>query len=116
MPRVEIVVPTRDRRALLHEALESIAHQTFEDWALVVVDDASTDDTAGWLGLRAARDKRVRFLRLESHSERAAARNRGLEAVTAEFVLFLDDDDRLTQRALERLVGGLSRHREAVEA
>jgi hypothetical protein len=114
--RVEIVIPTRDRCALLREAVASVQHQTLADWGLVVVDDASTDGTAEWLASLATRDKRVRTVRLESHSERATARNRGLELVTGQFVLFLDDDDRLTPRALEQLVTALGAHPHAVEA
>jgi hypothetical protein len=115
-PRVEIVIPTRDRCALLREAVASIQRQTIDDWALVVVDDASTDETPEWLASLATQDERVRTVRLESHSERATARNRGLELVTGQFVLFLDDDDRLTPRALEQLVNALGAHPDAVEA
>lgn len=115
-PRVEIVIPTRNRSALLREAVESIQRQTLGQWGVVIVDDASTDGTQEWLTSLTRRDGRVQTVRLESHSERATARNRGLELVTAEFVLFLDDDDRLTPKALEHLVGALSAHPEAVEA
>jgi glycosyltransferase involved in cell wall biosynthesis len=115
-PQVEVVVPTRNRCDLLRQAVESIRRQTFDRWKLVVVDDASTDGTPEYLASASAADPRVRSLRLISHAERAAARNQGLAAVTSEFVLFLDDDDRLRPRALERLVRGLSRHPEAVEA
>jgi hypothetical protein len=114
--RVEVVIPTRDRCALLREAVASIQRQTIDDWGLVVVDDASTDETPKWLASLATRDERIRTVRLESHSERATARNRGLELVTGPFVLFLDDDDRLTPKGLEQLVGGLGAHPEAVEA
>jgi glycosyltransferase involved in cell wall biosynthesis len=114
--RVEIVIPTRDRCALLREAVASIQRQTIGDWGLVVVDDASTDETPQWLASLATRDARVRTIRLESHSERATARNRGLELVSGQFVLFLDDDDRLMPRALEHLVSALSAHPDAVEA
>jgi glycosyltransferase involved in cell wall biosynthesis len=116
MARVEVVIPTRDRCALLREAVASIQRQTLEDWGVVVVDDASTDGTSQWLDSLAGREERVQTVRLESHSERATARNRGLELVTSPFVLFLDDDDRLTPRALEQLVGALNAHLDAVEA
>jgi hypothetical protein len=113
---VEIVIPTRERCALLREAVASIQRQTLGDWGLVIVDDASTDGTREWLTSLANRDERVQTVRLESHSERATARNCGLELVTSPFVLFLDDDDRLTPRALEGLVNALTVHPDAVEA
>ena len=113
-PLVEIVIPTRNRWPLLREAVKSVQQQSLEDWGLVVVDDASTDETRERLSELV--DARVRTVRLEGHSERATARNRGLEAVGAEFVLFLDDDDRLLPHALERLVRALTKRPQAVEA
>lgn len=113
-PLVEVVIPTRNRWPLLHEAVKSVQRQSLADWGLVVVDDASTDGTPEYLAELA--DARIRIVRLERHSERAAARNRGLDAVDAEFVLFLDDDDRLLPNALERLVRPLASRSGPVEA
>ena len=47
-PYVSILVPTYNRRALLLEALDSIAHQTYDDYQVIVIDDGSTDGTAEW--------------------------------------------------------------------
>jgi glycosyltransferase involved in cell wall biosynthesis len=98
----------------LREAVESVQQQSLTDWGLVVVDDASTDGTPE--RVVALEDERIRLIRLERHSERGAARNHGLEAVSAKFVLFLDDDDRLLPYALERLVRPLTKSPQAVEA
>ncbi len=109
---VSVVTPTRNRLAFLQEAVESVRHQTYEAWELIVVDDASEDGTWAWLSSLA--DPRIRALRLERHSERSAARNRGLAQAQGEFVLFLDDDDRLCAHAIECLVGALANHPDAV--
>jgi len=98
-PAASIVVPTRNRRPWLEETVASVLGQTLGSWELIAVDDASTDDTAAWLA--ACRDPRIRTLRLEQPSERARARNRGLERARADSVLFLDDDDTLPPDALE---------------
>lgn len=66
-----------------------------------MVDDASEDGTAAWLATLG--DARLRVVVLEQHSERSAARNAGLAACRAPYVLFLDDDDRLRPGALARL-------------
>ncbi len=113
-PTVTVVIPTRNRLALLREAVASVRAQTFADWQLIVVDDASDDGTWEWLTRLA--DARTRTLRLEHHSERSAARNCGLAAAGSEFVLFLDDDDRLRSRALQRLVTALRRRPGAIAA
>jgi len=104
-PLVTVVIPTRNRRALLAEAIASVQQQTYPNWELIVVDDCSEDDT--WSYLTSIKDSRIRVIRLERHSERSAARNRGLLVAQGEYVLFLDDDDRLLKEALAMLVDAL---------
>ena len=111
-PLISVVIATRDRRELLAEAVESVRRQTSCDWELLVVDDASRDGTPQWLAN--LRDERVRSFRLSEHSERSAARNRGLNEARGEFVMFLDDDDRLRPQALAYLVEHLRRDARAV--
>lgn len=106
-PTVSVVIPTRNRRALLKEAVESVERQTLQHWELVIVDDASDDGTWAWLSSVA--DPRVRVIRQDAHAERSAARNRGLAEANGRFILFLDDDDRLFPKALERLARALER-------
>jgi glycosyltransferase involved in cell wall biosynthesis len=90
----------------------SVRAQTFPDWELVVVDDASGDGTWEWLEGEAG--ERVRVFRQEVNRERSAARNRGLAEARGELVMFLDDDDRLLPGALETLAGLMARYPEAV--
>ncbi len=104
-PAISVVVPTRNRLPLLEDAIASVQAQTLPDWEIVVVDDCSEDGTWDWL--EHLRDPRVRAIRLDRHSERSAARNKGLAMARGQFVLFLDDDDILTPIALEKLAGAL---------
>jgi glycosyltransferase involved in cell wall biosynthesis len=113
-PHVSIVIPTRNRRNLLQDAVQSIVRQSISDWELIVVDDASDDGTWEWLSR--IRDERVRAFRIPEHRERWTARNLGLENALGEMILFLDDDDRLLPRALEHLSSALRRHPDAVAA
>jgi glycosyltransferase involved in cell wall biosynthesis len=106
-PLISVVIATRDRREFLAEAVESVRRQTSGDWELLVVDDASRDDTRSWLA--SLDDERVRIFRLDEHSERSIARNCGLKEARGEFIMFLDDDDRLRPQALAYLIGSLRR-------
>ncbi len=108
------MIPTRNRRSELERAIESVHAQTLSDWELVVVDDASSDGTQGYLS--SLRDPRVHVVRLDEHLERSAARNRGLEVVSSQHVLFLDDDDELFPGALELLTRSAAGHPEACAA
>jgi glycosyltransferase involved in cell wall biosynthesis len=113
-PLVSVVISTFNRRPLLEEAVASVVAQSYEDWEILVVDDASSDDTWEWLS--ALVDKRIRLFRQPVNKERSAARNRGLAEARGELILFLDDDDRLLPLALRELVDLLAEYPEAVAA
>lgn len=113
-PTVTVVITTRNRLEWMQEAVASVQAQTFSDWELVVVDDASSDGTPEWL--RAQAGPRFTVVRHEERGERARGRNRGLSEAAGRFTMFLDDDDRLTPGALAALVGAMSAAPEAIAA
>ncbi|MDQ3696997.1 MAG: glycosyltransferase [Gemmatimonadota bacterium] len=99
---ISVVMPAWNAAATIGEALTSLRAQTRGDWEAVVVDDGSTDETAGIVAAVAAADRRVRLLRQPSAGA-AAARNRGLAATRHPWLLFLDADDWILPEHLERL-------------
>jgi hypothetical protein len=103
-PDVSVVIPTRNRLAYLSEAVASVRAQTLSAWELIVVDDASDDGSVEAAKRFIGGDRRAQLVALSEHSERSAARNTGLARASGRYVLFLDDDDRLLPKALERLV------------
>jgi glycosyltransferase involved in cell wall biosynthesis len=113
-PEVSVIVPTRNRAALLPESVASVQAQAGVTWELIVVDDASTDGTAAYLAT--LRDPRCRTVRSDARGDRSGACNRGLREARGEFVMFHDDDDLLRPRALARLVAALRRHPRAIAA
>ncbi len=98
-PTISIIIPTHNRRRLLQETIASVVAQTFEDWELLVIDDASEDETWPWL--RGLQEARIQAFRFDGQVERTRARNFGLEKAAGDFVLFLDDDDLLPRSALQ---------------
>jgi CDP-glycerol glycerophosphotransferase len=110
VPVVSVVVIGYNDAANLATALRSATRQTLRDLEIVVVDDASTDDTPAVAARFAARDPRVRVIRLERNSGGCSRpRNTGVDAATGRWVTFLDSDDVLTPRACERLVRAAER-------
>lgn len=95
MPLVTIYLPTRNRARFLGPAIESALSQTHRDIELIVVDDASHDETPQVLERWASRDPRLRVISLPRQSGPSAARNAAIRAAHGEFVTGLDDDDRL---------------------
>jgi len=92
------VLPTRDRAALLADAVASVQAQTVTSWELIVVDDGSAAPAT------VPSDPRVHLVRLAASGGPARARNAGIARASADAVAFLDDDDRY---APERLSIGL---------
>jgi glycosyltransferase involved in cell wall biosynthesis len=89
--RVAVIVPTRNRREWLALTLRSVLAQTGVDLEVIVVDEASTDDTVEWLTTVA--DERIRVVRHEFPQGVATARNHGAAHAHGEWLAFVDDDD-----------------------
>jgi len=102
MSKVSVYVPTHNRLELLKRAMLSVQSQSYEDWELIVVDDASTDGT--WDYLQSLTDERIKVLRNDQAKGACASRNRAIEMASGEFVTGLDDDDEFTPNRLERLL------------
>jgi glycosyltransferase involved in cell wall biosynthesis len=104
---VTVIVPGRDVAPYAAEALESLRRQTLQEWNAVLIDDHSTDATAGIFAQAAGADPRFRLVRNDRQLGLGAARNIGLDLVRTPFLGFLDADDVLTPTALQLLVGRL---------
>ena len=97
---VSILIPAFNHRRWIAAAIESALAQTWPDKEIIVVDDASTDDTAAIARGYASRG--VSVISLERHQGAAAARNRGLAASRGDFIQWLDADDLLAPDKIER--------------
>jgi len=101
MPAVAVLIPAFNAEATLGEALASVERQTERDWECLIVDDGSTDGTAGIAHTVAARDPRFRLVP-RKHAGIVAALNAGLAECRAELVARMDADDLMSRRRLER--------------
>ena len=98
---VDVIIPTRNRPALTLEAIESVRRQTFQNWHLYVVDDASDDDTAEQVANAARHDDRIVVVRRTRQGGSNAARQTGFEHASAALVAILDSDDLWVPHKLE---------------
>jgi glycosyltransferase involved in cell wall biosynthesis len=96
-PLVSVVIPAFNCGRYVEDAVESVLDQTYRRFEIIVVDDGSTDDTAG--RLEKYRDA-VRVVTQENRGS-SRARNVGLGLARGEYVAFLDADDRWRPRKLE---------------
>lgn len=103
-PRASIIITTHNRPARLRRAIAS-ALAAAKDTEVIVVDDASADETAQ----ACAGIKGIRYLRVERNQGVAGARNVGLIASHGEFITFLDDDDSRLPGSLDEQIAALSK-------
>ncbi len=99
-PLFSVIIPTHNRADLILKTLNSVLSQTYQGFEIIVIDDASTDNTEAVLGPIVQAGK-IKFIRHEQNFERAQARNTGMRQARGAFVTFLDSDDLMYSANLE---------------
>lgn len=97
---ISVIIPAFNRAGLLPRALKSVLDQSFSDIEVIVVDDASTDDTQQVIAAMA--DDRIRCIRLDSNCGACTARNIGVQHARGEWIAFQDSDDEWLPGKLEK--------------
>ncbi len=90
-PLVTVVMPTYNHADYISRAVQSLLDQTYANWELIVIDNHSTDNTAGVM--TSFSDPRITYLKIHNNGVIAASRNTGIRAAKGEWVAFLDSDD-----------------------
>lgn len=92
MPKISIIIPVYNVEKYLEKCLESVLAQTFSDYEVLLIDDGSTDSSAGLCDVYKARDKRIRVIH-QCNQGLSSARNVGIRHSRGAWVTFLDSDD-----------------------
>ena len=92
-PKISIIVPVYNVEEFLSECIESILEQTFSDFELLLVNDASTDGSRDICENYANKDSRIRLLDNEKNQGQSFSRNRGIREAKGIYVTFIDSDD-----------------------
>jgi glycosyltransferase involved in cell wall biosynthesis len=92
-PFFSVIIPVYNRSVFIKPAIESVVAQNISDWELIIVDDASTDDTVEVVKQYCSADHRIQLIRQPFNQERGAARNKGIENSKGKYICFLDSDD-----------------------
>ena len=101
--RFSIIVPVYNKEPYLEKCLNSFRQQTFQNFEVICVDDASTDNSFEILKRFADTDGRFITLKNEKNLEVSKTRNKGIQNATGEWLLFVDADDFLKENALDLL-------------
>ena len=92
-PLVSIIMPAYNAANYLQQSIDSVIEQSYQNWKLIIVDDASNDSTFDIACRAAENDKRIIVKRLDKNSGPAAARNTALGIATGKYIAFIDSDD-----------------------
>jgi glycosyltransferase involved in cell wall biosynthesis len=108
-PLVSVIVPTYNYGRFIGQTLESVQAQTYGNWECIVVDDGSTDDTPEVVGRYVREDGRFKYLR-QRNQRQGAAKNNGIQNSVGKYFQFLDADDLIEPKKLERQAEFLDKH------
>ena len=100
---VSIVVPVYNAANYIEKTIEMVCRQTYKDWELILVDDASRDESAQVIeNYIKNQGKRIRLIRKKVNQGAAEARNTGIDASAGRYIAFLDADDLWQKDKLEK--------------
>ena len=91
---VSIICPTYNwKKEWLSEAIDSVISQSYEDWELIIINDASTNDIESTILEYAKKDKRIIYIKNEENLKLTNTLNKGLELAKWKYIARIDDDD-----------------------
>lgn len=100
MPKVSVIIPTYNRADFLKKAVQSVLHQTYQDYEILVRDDGSTDNTQQVISN--FKDSRIRYTRNMTNIGVIQNRNNAVNNSKGKYIAFLDDDDEWLPEKLEK--------------
>lgn len=102
--KLSVIVPVYNTKEYVNECLKSLANQSLKEIEILLINDGSTDGSGNLLKLWEKKDNRFKYVE-QANNGLSAARNKGLELLTGEYVAFLDSDDWInTKIDLERML------------
>ena len=111
---ISVCVPTFNSSTYLKECLDSILHQTFADFELLIVDNCSTDDTVRISQDYADNDPRIRIVQNDRNIGAVGNFNRCVELAGGEWIKFVFSDDLIAPRCLEKMVAEIGPESEII--
>lgn len=102
--KVSIIMSSYNSHSTVTRAINSVIKQTYSNWELIVVDDASTDDSLQLVRSKAEEDGRIKVIQHKDNQGAGVSRRDGILVASGDYTTFLDSDDTLVEKALEILV------------
>jgi glycosyltransferase involved in cell wall biosynthesis len=114
--KISIIVPAYNLEKYISKTLDSLRKQTFDNFEVYIIDDASTDKTVEHVKKFCEIDKRFNLIKLSQNGGISHARNVGIQVAKGDYIIFVDGDDSLSKDALKRLNNEISVSNEKIDA
>ena len=109
-PLVSVITPVYNGAKFLKNAVQSVLAQSYDNWELIIIDDASTDESYFVAQALAESDRRITAKKLSKNLGAGNARNQGLAVAKGDYIAFLDADDLWKSSKLERQIEFMKEH------
>ncbi len=111
-PEISVIIPLYNSEKYIKETIESVLSQGFKNFELIIIDDASTDNSLKITRELAKKDNRIRLFKSKTNKGRASSINVGLRNAKAQYITFLDSDDIMYPGRLKKQMFFLKNHPE----
>ena len=101
--KISIITPCYNAAPYIANTIQSVQNQTISDWEMIIVDDGSSDNSVEIIQKIIAQDSRIKLIQKENGGS-ASARNLALSIAQGEYIQFLDSDDTIDYKKLERQI------------
>jgi len=110
MVKVSIIMPVYNEEKYITKAINSVLNQTFNDWELIIVNDASIDKTEKIAEKYTKKDKRITLINHKKNKKRSGSLNTGLKIAKGKYICFLDGDDMYLKNKLKFQVNYMEKY------
>ena len=111
MISISIVIPVYNTERYVCQCVDSILKQSFQDFEIIIIDDASTDASYEIVKQKYSKLEKVKILQNASNLRQGLTRNIGMKAAKGKYLYFMDSDDVLLPKGLEHLYTEAEKHR-----
>ena len=107
---VSIITPSYNSEKYIFQTIESVLNQTYENWEMIIVDDASIDNSINIIESYTKKDNRIKLIKLKKNNGPAIARNVGIKNAKGRYIAFLDSDDLWLPTKLEKQINFMKKN------
>ena len=108
---ISIITPLYNSKQHILDTIQSVQYQTYANWELIIIDDASNDGSVKVAESFSTQDKRIKLIKLDSNKGPAVARNKGIKECSGRYIAFLDSDDLWMPEKLEKQLEFMDDHK-----